>query len=41
MLQDILRFDHYRQGFITHEQLAALAEPLQKSGYGKYLLTLL
>jgi glucose-1-phosphate thymidylyltransferase len=27
----------YRNGFITREQLLALAEPLQKSGYGKYL----
>jgi len=27
----------YRQGFITEEQLLALAEPLQKSGYGEYL----
>jgi glucose-1-phosphate thymidylyltransferase len=30
----------YRQGFITTEQLRALAEPLKKSGYGKYLLSL-
>jgi glucose-1-phosphate thymidylyltransferase len=28
----------YRMGFITREQLRALAEPLVKSGYGKYLL---
>ncbi|MBW3568507.1 glucose-1-phosphate thymidylyltransferase RfbA [Candidatus Parcubacteria bacterium] len=28
----------YRQGFITREQLHTLAEPLKKSGYGKYLL---
>lgn len=27
----------YRQGFIKKYQLAKLAEPLQKSGYGKYL----
>ena len=27
----------YRNGFITREQLLALAEPLQKSGYGRYL----
>jgi glucose-1-phosphate thymidylyltransferase len=31
----------YRQGFINTDQLRALAEPLQKSGYGKYLLGLL
>lgn len=31
----------YRQGFINHEQLQALAEPLRKSGYGDYLLKLL
>lgn len=30
----------YRQGFITKEQLRTLAEPLVKSGYGKYLLKL-
>jgi len=28
----------YEQGFITAEELAALATPLKKSGYGKYLL---
>lgn len=28
----------YRQGFITKEQLLVIAEPLVKSGYGKYLL---
>ncbi|MBC8755354.1 glucose-1-phosphate thymidylyltransferase RfbA [Kordia sp. YSTF-M3] len=28
----------YRMGFITKEQLAALATPLLKSGYGKHLL---
>lgn len=27
----------YRQGFISEEQLLALAAPLKKSGYGKYL----
>lgn len=27
----------YREGFITKEQLIKLAEPLKKSGYGKYL----
>lgn len=31
----------WRQGFISAEQLKALAEPLQKSGYGEYLLNLL
>ena len=31
----------YRQGWITAEQLAALAEPLKKNGYGQYLLSLL
>jgi glucose-1-phosphate thymidylyltransferase len=29
----------YRKGFITKEQLKELAEPLMKSGYGEYLLT--
>lgn len=28
----------YRQGFIDAHQLKSLAEPLKKSGYGKYLL---
>jgi glucose-1-phosphate thymidylyltransferase len=28
----------YRMGYITAEQLAALAKPLEKSGYGRYLL---
>lgn len=28
----------YKEGFITKEQLIKLAEPLKKSGYGKYLL---
>lgn len=31
----------YRNGFITRDQLRALAEPLVKSGYGKYLLDLI
>jgi glucose-1-phosphate thymidylyltransferase len=31
----------WRQGFISNEELKALAEPLQKSGYGEYLLGLL
>lgn len=31
----------WRQGWITDEQLAALAKPLAKSGYGRYLLDLL
>jgi glucose-1-phosphate thymidylyltransferase len=31
----------YRQGFITAEQLEALAQPVIKSGYGQYLLGLL
>ena len=31
----------WRQGFISSEQLQALAEPLVKSGYGTYLLQLL
>lgn len=30
----------WRQGFINDEQLARLAEPLKKSGYGEYLLGL-
>jgi glucose-1-phosphate thymidylyltransferase len=30
----------FRQGFITAEQLEAIAEPLKKSGYGNYLLSL-
>jgi glucose-1-phosphate thymidylyltransferase len=30
----------YRQGFISKEQLIAIAEPLKKSGYGNYLLSL-
>jgi glucose-1-phosphate thymidylyltransferase len=31
----------WRQGFISNEQLKKLAEPLLKSGYGKYLLDLI
>jgi glucose-1-phosphate thymidylyltransferase len=31
----------YRQGFITAEELEALAQPISRSGYGKYLLALL
>jgi len=31
----------WRQGFISEQQLAVLAEPLRKSGYGEYLLGLL
>jgi glucose-1-phosphate thymidylyltransferase len=31
----------FRCGFITGEQLEALAQPIRKSGYGKYLLALL
>ncbi len=31
----------WRRGFIDDAQLQALAEPLQKSGYGDYLLGLL
>ena len=30
----------YRQGFIDKKQLQKLAEPLMKSGYGKYLMNL-
>jgi glucose-1-phosphate thymidylyltransferase len=30
----------WRQGFINKEQLAKIAEPLQKSGYGRYLIDL-
>lgn len=30
----------YKQGFINKEQLAHLAEPLKKSGYGKYLMSI-
>ena len=28
----------YEEGFITHDRLTELAEPLKKSGYGKYLI---
>jgi glucose-1-phosphate thymidylyltransferase len=31
----------YRMGFITRAELANLAEPLLKSGYGRYLLQLI
>ena len=31
----------YRMGYISAEQLKALAEPLKKSGYGMYLINLL
>jgi glucose-1-phosphate thymidylyltransferase len=31
----------YRQGFITADELKALAQPVIKSGYGQYLLALL
>ncbi len=31
----------YRKGFITREQLVSIAQPLLKSGYGQYLLTIL
>lgn len=31
----------YRKGFINKQQLAELAQPLLKSGYGQYLLNLL
>lgn len=30
----------WRQGFVSDEQLLALAEPLKKSGYGQYLIKL-
>lgn len=30
----------YQQGFISKQQLIKLAEPLKKSGYGKYLLSM-
>lgn len=30
----------FRKGFITHENLIKIAEPLRKSGYGEYLLNL-
>ena len=31
----------YRKGFIDADQLAELAEPLRRSGYGEYLLSIL
>ncbi len=31
----------FQEGFITADQLRELAEPLKKSGYGKYLISLL
>ena len=31
----------WRQGWISAEEMAALAQPLAKNGYGKYLLELL
>ncbi len=31
----------YRKGFITKEQLGRLAQPLLKSGYGSYLMTII
>ncbi len=31
----------YRQGYISAQQLEALAKPLEKSGYGEYLLRVL
>ena len=31
----------FRQGWINAEQLAALADPLKKNGYGQYLLSLM
>ncbi|MEO0462973.1 MAG: glucose-1-phosphate thymidylyltransferase RfbA [Pseudomonadota bacterium] len=31
----------WRQGFISADELARIAEPLRKSGYGEYLLSLL
>lgn len=31
----------WRKGFITDDQLRTIAEPLQKSGYGDYLLSLI
>jgi glucose-1-phosphate thymidylyltransferase len=31
----------YRQGYITAEQVAKLAEPMKKNGYGQYLLDML
>ena len=31
----------YRKGFINAEQVAKLAQPLAKNGYGQYLLRML
>ncbi|MNE69328.1 Glucose-1-phosphate thymidylyltransferase 1 [compost metagenome] len=31
----------YRRGFIDAEQIRKLAEPLKKTGYGQYLLTMI
>ena len=31
----------FRQGWISPEQLEALAQPLARNGYGQYLLSLL
>ena len=31
----------YRKGFINADQLAAMAQPLLKSGYGQYLMNIL
>lgn len=31
----------YRKGFITKDQLCQIAEPIRKSGYGEYLLSLI
>ncbi|MEC7267394.1 MAG: glucose-1-phosphate thymidylyltransferase RfbA [Bacteroidota bacterium] len=31
----------FRQGFIDHDQLESLAQPLMKSGYGQYLIDVL
>ena len=31
----------FRNGYITAQQVEALAQPVQKSGYGQYLLSLL
>jgi glucose-1-phosphate thymidylyltransferase len=31
----------FQEGFITADQLRDLAQPLEKSGYGKYMLELL
>jgi glucose-1-phosphate thymidylyltransferase len=31
----------YREGFISAEELLTVAKPLVKSGYGKYLMSIL